>query len=80
MQKYSQARDYLEQNLAQEAEEKIAGNLRRQAENEQKIQEYDRAVSGINSCLQAMKLHEHLLPVIREYDTVFAVYEGKDIE
>src|ERR671932_723836 len=73
LQKYSQARDYLEQNLAQEAEEKIAGNLRRQAENEQKIQEYDRAVSGINSCLQAMKLHEHLLPVIREYDTVFAV-------
>jgi hypothetical protein len=78
LQKYSQARDYLEQNLAQEAEEKIAGNLRRQAENEQKIQEYDRAVSGINSCLQAMKLHEHLLPVIREYDTVFAVSEGKD--
>ena len=80
LQKYSQARDYLEQNLAQEAEEKIAGNLRRQAENEQKIQEYDRAVSGINSCLQAMKLHEHLLPVILEYDTVFAVSEGKDID
>src|SRR6478672_6604533 len=70
LQKYSQARDYLEQTLAQEAEEKIAGNLRRQAENEQKIQEYDRAVSGINSCLQAMKLHEHLLPVIGQNDSV----------
>ena len=70
LQKYSQARDYLEQTLAQEAEEKIANNLRLQAENEQKIQEYDRAVSGINSCLQAMKLHEHLLPVIGENNSV----------
>ena len=32
LQKYSQARDYLEQTLAQEAEEKIAKNLRLQAE------------------------------------------------
>ncbi|WP_366930809.1 dynamin family protein [Microcoleus sp. bin38.metabat.b11b12b14.051] len=70
LQKYSQARDYLEQTLAQEAEEKIAKNLRLQAENEGKIQEYDRAVSGINSCLQAMKLHEHLLPVIGENSSV----------
>ena len=70
LQKYSQARDYLEQNLAQEAEEKIADNLRRQAENELKIQEYDRAVSGINSCLQAMKLQEHLLPVIGQDNSV----------
>ncbi|TAG70315.1 MAG: dynamin family protein [Oscillatoriales cyanobacterium] len=45
LQKYSQARDYLEQTLAQEAEEKIAKNLRLQAENEEKIQEYDRATS-----------------------------------
>ncbi|MEG4805311.1 dynamin family protein [Microcoleus sp. ARI1-B5] len=70
LQKYSQARDYLEKTLAQEAEEKIAKNLRLQAENEEKIQEYDRAVSGINSCLQAMKLHEHLLPVIGENNSV----------
>jgi replication fork clamp-binding protein CrfC len=70
LQKYSQARDYLEQTLAQEAEEKIARNQRLQAENEEKIQEYDRAVSGINSCLQAMKLHECLLPVIGEGDRV----------
>ncbi len=70
LQKYSQARDYLEQTLAQEAEEKIARNQRLQGENEEKIQEYDRAVSGINSCLQAMKLHEHLLPVIGQNDSV----------
>ncbi|MEG4454620.1 dynamin family protein [Microcoleus sp. N9_A1] len=70
LQKYSQARDYLEQTLAQEAEEKIANNLRLQGENEQKIKEYDRAVSGINGCLQAMKLHEHLLPVIEENKSV----------
>ncbi|TAE94744.1 MAG: dynamin family protein [Oscillatoriales cyanobacterium] len=47
LQKYSQARDYLEQTLAQEAEDKIAKNLRLQAENEEKIQEYDRAVSPV---------------------------------
>ncbi|MEG4226351.1 dynamin family protein [Microcoleus sp. N9_B2] len=70
LQKYSQARDYLEQTLAQEAEEKIAKNLRLQGENEQKIKEYDLAVSGINGCLQAMKLHEHLLPVIGENKSV----------
>lgn len=70
LQKYSQARDYLEQTLAQEAEEKIAKNLRLQGENEEKIQEYDRAVSGINGCLRAMKLHEHLLPVIEENNSV----------
>lgn len=70
LQKYSQARDYVEQTLAQEAEEKIARNQRLQAENDEKIEKYDRAVSGINSCLQAMKLHEHLLPVIGQNDGV----------
>ncbi|WP_373535774.1 dynamin family protein [Microcoleus sp.] len=75
LQKYSQARDYLEQTLAQEAEEKIAKNLRLQDENEEKIQEYDRAVSGINDCLRAMKLHEHLLPVIVENNSVAVDFE-----
>jgi hypothetical protein len=70
LQKYDRARDYVEQTLAQEAEEKIARNQRLQAENEEKIEKYDRAVSGINSCLQAMKLHEHLLPVIAQNDGV----------
>jgi len=60
----------VEQTLAQEAEEKIARNQRLQAENEEKIEKYDRAVSGINSCLQAMKLHESLLPVIGQNDRV----------
>ncbi|WP_341731114.1 dynamin-like GTPase family protein [Microcoleus sp. EPA2] len=70
LQKYSQARDYVEQTLAQEAEEKIARNQRLQGENEEKMEKYDRAVSGINSCLQAMKLHEHLLPAIGQNDGV----------
>ncbi len=70
LQKYSQARDYVEQTLAQEAEEKIARNQRLQAENDEKIEKYDRAVSGINSCLQAMKLHESLLPAIGQNDSV----------
>jgi bacterioferritin (cytochrome b1) len=70
LQKYSQARDYVEQTLAQEAEEKIARNRRLQAENDEKIEKYDRAVSGINSCLQAMQLYESLLPVISQNDGV----------
>jgi replication fork clamp-binding protein CrfC len=70
LQKYSQARDYVEQTLAQEAEEKIARNQRLQAENDEKIEKYDRAVSGINSCLQAMQLYESLLPVIGQNDGV----------
>lgn len=70
LQKYSQARDYVEQTLAQEAEEKIARNQRLQGENDEKIEKYDRAVSGINSCLQAMQLYEHLLPVLGQNDSV----------
>ncbi len=70
LQKYSQARDYVEQTLAQEAEEKIARNQRLQGENDEKIEKYDRAVSGINSCLQAMQLYEHLLPVIGQNDGI----------
>ncbi len=70
LQKYSQARDYVEQTLAQEAEEKIARNQRLQAENDEKIEKYDRAVSGINSCLQAMQLYESLLPAIGQNNDV----------
>jgi len=31
---------------------------------DQKIEAYNQVVSGINSCLQAMQLYEHLLPVL----------------
>lgn len=64
LQQYPHARAYLEKTLQQEAEEKIANNQRLLSEVEGKIQEYNTAVTGINSCLQAMQLYEHLLPVI----------------
>ncbi|MFM7406844.1 MAG: dynamin family protein [Cuspidothrix sp.] len=64
LQQYTQARAYLEKSLQQEAEEKIANNQRLLNQVEEKIQRYNSAVLGINSCLQAMQLYEHLLPVI----------------
>ena len=80
LQKYSQARDYVEQTLAQEAEEKIARNQRLQAENDEKIEKYDRAVSGINTCLQAMQLYESLLPAIGQNNDVLREFEAKDTD
>lgn len=67
MQQYNQARAYLEKSLETEAAEKIQRNLRFQAEVEEKIGVYNRAVSSINSCLQAMMLNERQLPIISEF-------------
>lgn len=64
LQQYNHARTYLEQTLEKEAEDKIRKNERSQAEIMDKIQVYNQAVAGINNCLQAMQLFEHLLPVI----------------
>ncbi|MBU7582025.1 MAG: dynamin-like GTPase family protein [Nostoc sp. TH1S01] len=64
LQQYPQARVYLEQTLQHEAEEKILHNRRLLSVVEQKIESYNAAVSGINSCLQAMQLYDYLLPVI----------------
>lgn len=66
LQLYPHARAYLEKTLEQEAEEKIAHNQRLLSEVNEKIQEYNTAVLGINSCLQSMQLYEHLLPIIGE--------------
>ncbi|WP_245927655.1 dynamin-like GTPase family protein [Aphanothece hegewaldii] len=64
LQQYDKARAYLEQNLEQEAAEKIAKNVRQQGDIKQKIEQFNQAVSGINACLQVMKLYEHQLPLI----------------
>lgn len=66
LQQYTHARAYLEKNLQQEVEEKIANNQRLLSQVESKIQEYNTAVLGINRCLQVMQLYEHLLPIIGE--------------
>ncbi|OYD98398.1 dynamin family protein [Nostoc sp. 'Peltigera membranacea cyanobiont' 213] len=64
LQQYPQARAYLEKTLQQEAEEKIANNRRLLSVVEENIATYNSAASSINSCLQAMKLYDHFLPVI----------------
>ena len=64
LKQYTHARGYLEKTLQQEAEEKIANNQRLLSQVQEKIQEYNTAVAGINGCLQAMQLYEHLLPII----------------
>ena len=66
LQQHPHARAYLEKTLQQEAEEKIANNQRLLSQVEGKIEEYNTAVAGINGCLQAMQLYEHLLPIIGE--------------
>ncbi|MGQ4646849.1 dynamin family protein [Lyngbya aestuarii] len=80
LQKYNQARAYLEQTLEQEAEEKINNNCRLQDDVEQKIALYSQAVTEINSCLQGMNLdRHHQLPVISESDAM-AVSVSPDAE
>jgi len=70
LQQYNHARAYLEQTLETEAEEKIKCNQRSQAEIVGRIEAYNQAVAGINSCLQAMQLYEHLLPIIGDSDFI----------
>ncbi|MBE9199623.1 MULTISPECIES: dynamin-like GTPase family protein [unclassified Nodularia (in: cyanobacteria)] len=65
LQQYPQALAYLEQSLQQEAEEKILNNRSLLNKIEQKIADYNSAVSQINNCLQSMHLYDHYsLPVI----------------
>ncbi|EAZ90201.1 dynamin-like GTPase family protein [Crocosphaera chwakensis] len=66
LQQYDQARNYLGQTLEQEAQEKIARNMRLQGEIKEKIATYNTAISGINNCLQRMQVYEHQLPLISE--------------
>jgi hypothetical protein len=83
LKQYNQARSYLEQTLEKEAEETIKYNRRLQDEVEQKIEVYQQAVAGINSCLQGMLLNRHQLPTIGESDLmaipVSVESEGFDI-
>jgi replication fork clamp-binding protein CrfC len=63
-QQYSKARNHLEQNLENEAKEKIASNLQLQDNINKKVLAYNQAVSSINSCLKVMDLSNNLLPII----------------
>jgi replication fork clamp-binding protein CrfC len=80
LQQYTQARAYLEQTLQQEAEEKILHNQRLLGAVEQKIKTYNIAVSQINSCLQAMQLYDHLLPVIGNEEVLPFIHDAEVVE
>ena len=69
LQQYPQAKANLEQILEQEAVSKIARNQQLQKNIEQKIQQYNLAVSEINNCLSTMQLYDYLLPTI-EIDSI----------
>ena len=77
LQQYTHARTYLEQTLEQEVEEKITSNRRFLSEVQQKIEIYNQAVSGINSCLQAMQLSKHLLPIIGDSDFIPVSFDSE---
>lgn len=70
LQHYERARAYLGQTLTLEAEEKIRHNERLQGEFEQKMAVYNQAVESINSCLEAMLLNRHKLPLIDKFDSI----------
>jgi replication fork clamp-binding protein CrfC len=70
LQQYDQARLYLSQILDKEAEEKLKANRRKQAEVEQKIGVYNKAIAGINTCLESMHLDRKKLPEINESDLI----------
>jgi hypothetical protein len=68
LQQYDQARLYLAKTLEKEAEEKIKANQRHQEAVRQKIEIYNQAVQGINSCLESMQLDRKRLPEIKGSD------------
>jgi len=85
MQQYNQARAYLEKSLEKEAAEKIEANERLQMLVEAKIEEYNKAVSGVNNCLSTLQLYERQLPVIVESDLLvvgedFGEFDVEDSE
>jgi len=75
LQQYDQARTYLAQVLDKEAEEKIRGNQRKQADLEQKIEQYNQAVAGINACLEVMQLDRQKLPIISKDELIILPLE-----
>jgi hypothetical protein len=65
---YDRARAYLAKALEKEAEEKIRHNQRQLAEVEQRIDIFNNAIAGINSCLESMQLDRHRLPTLDRSD------------
>jgi uncharacterized protein YfeS len=65
-QQSARARANKRQAIEKEAQAKIDERNRKLREVELKIADYNQAVAGINSCLEAMKLDDYKLPTIPE--------------
>lgn len=79
LQQYNHARAYLEQTLEKEAEDKIRRNERSQTEIQDRVSAYNQAIAGINSCLQAMQLYNHLLPTIGDADLLLVSTDAEPL-
>ncbi|MBL1210894.1 dynamin-like GTPase family protein [Geminocystis sp. GBBB08] len=64
LEKHDLARENLQQTLEEEAREKIAYNQQLMTEIKEDAQSYNKAVSNINNCLEAMEVYERKLPLI----------------
>lgn len=65
-QQSARARANKRQAIEKDAQAKIDERSRKLGEVEVKISDYNQAVAGINSCLEAMKLDDYKLPTIPE--------------
>lgn len=72
LQQFDQARAFLNQTLDKEAAKKIENNQLQQAELQQKIDTYNQAIGGINSCLEVMLLDRKKLPALTPSDLKFS--------
>jgi hypothetical protein len=68
LQQYDQARAYLARTLDREAEERIRANQVYKGELETSIDQFNQAVTSINTCLEAMALDRKRLPPITDAD------------
>jgi len=68
LQNHDRARENLQQTLEKDAREKIAYNQQLMAEIKKDIVAYNDAISGINNCLEGMKVAENKIPLINLLD------------
>ncbi len=68
LQQYDQARAYLARTLDRKAEERIRANQVYKGELETSIDQFNQAVTSINTCLEAMALDRKRLPPITDAD------------
>ncbi|MBD0270126.1 MAG: hypothetical protein ICV77_17755 [Cyanobacteria bacterium Co-bin8] len=77
---YDHARAYLAQTLDKEAAEKVIQNQRLKVELHNKVEAFNEAISGINTCLEAHQLDRKKLSLISHDDLVINASDEADLE